>query len=63
MSEVKRIESKSNKYVVDIFKEYTDISGRTLYSAVVMERVRSMFQPILSGVGLTQNEIDGYLKQ
>ena len=59
----KRLHSKSGKYVVDISKTYTDISGRTLYAAVVMEVIRSYFQPVLQGIGLTQNEIDGYLSQ
>ena len=61
MYENKRLWSKSKKYVVDISKEYKDISGRTLYAAVVMESIRSYFQPVLQGIGLTQNEIDGYL--
>ena len=58
-----RTYSKSGKYVVDISKVYTDISDRTLYSAVVMESIRSYFQPVLSGIGLIDKEIQKYMEQ
>ena len=58
-----RTYSKSGKYVVDISKTYQDQTGRNLHAATVMEVIRSYFQPVLSGIGLTDNEINGYLEK
>lgn len=55
--------SKSKKYVVEISKTYQDMNGRNLHAATVLEVIRSYFQPVLSGIGLTDNEINGYLEQ
>lgn len=61
--ENKRLWSKSKKYCVDISKTYQDQTGRNLHAATVMEVIRSYFQPVLSGIGLTDNEINGYLEK
>lgn len=58
---IRRLESKTGNFVINISKEYQDMTGQTLYAAVIMERVRSMFQPVLQGIAITQNEIDGYM--
>jgi hypothetical protein len=59
----KELWSKSKKYRVDISKSYQDINGRRLHAATVLEVVRNYFQPVLSGIGLTDNEINEYLDQ
>lgn len=59
----KELWSKSKKYRVDISKSYQDMNGQTLYAATVLEVIRNYFQPVLSGIGLTDNEINRYLEQ
>lgn len=60
MYPINRLVSQSGSFVIDISKEYVDIAGQTLYAAVIMEKVRSYYQPILQGIAITQNEIEKY---
>jgi len=57
---VLRIVSKSENFVIDISKEYVDVAGQKLYAAVIMQKVRSYYQPVLQGIAITENEIEEY---
>ena len=60
MYPVNRIVSQSGSFVIDISKEYVDAAGQRLYAAVIMEKVRSYYQPVLQGIAITENEIERY---
>jgi hypothetical protein len=55
--------SKSENFVIDISKEYVDVAGQKLYAAVIMQKVRSYYQPVLQGIAITENEIERYKTQ
>jgi hypothetical protein len=63
MYPVNRIVSQSGSFVIDISKEYVDAAGQKLYAAVIMEKVRSYYQPVLQGIAITENEIERYKMQ
>ena len=63
MYPINRIVSQSGNFVIDISKEYVDAAGQKLYAAVVMEKVRSYYQPVLQGIAITESEVEKYKAQ
>jgi hypothetical protein len=54
--------SRNNLFKVEIHKE-TVMNGVTYYAAVISKKSRSFWQPLLSGINLTEAEIEGYFTQ
>jgi hypothetical protein len=55
--------SQSGSFVIDISKEYVDAAGQKLYAAVIMEKIRSYYQPVLQGIAITESEVERYKAQ
>lgn len=56
------LSSKQGRYRVEISK-VVEVKGVKYFSAQISEKVRSYWQPIVSGVGLLETEIKAYLDE
>jgi hypothetical protein len=54
--------SASRNYRIDTHKTI-ESEGKKLHAATIMKKIRSYWEPVLSGVSLTDKELEEYLAQ
>lgn len=55
--------SINKKYRIDTHSKVTGSDGVTYYAATIWEKVRSYWQPVLSGINLLDSELNKYLSE